>query len=170
MIFSPMGPGGTLLFFGCVCLLVTLGLPLGKLDDVFFYCLFTLPETNIATENPPFRWYLLGKMGIFMDFLWLCWPVSLPEGNISSTMEKPENLQKRLGRGYIPGEYSPEEEHNSSTCGTGSTSLSFWNGPWFQVTCWYVFFRGVILMLHFFPAKKSHLRRNWAGYQLSVES
>ena len=30
------------------------------------------------------------------------------------TLEKPENLQKRLGRGYVPGEYSPEEEHNSS--------------------------------------------------------
>ena len=36
---------------------------------------FTLPETNIAMENPPFWWYHLpGKMGIFMGY------VSLPEG------------------------------------------------------------------------------------------
>ena len=26
----------------------------------------TLPETNIALENPPFWWYLPGKVGIFM--------------------------------------------------------------------------------------------------------
>jgi len=26
----------------------------------------TLPETNIAMENPPFVWYLPRKMGIFM--------------------------------------------------------------------------------------------------------
>ena len=29
----------------------------------------TLPETNIAMENPPFWWYLLGKMGIFMGYV-----------------------------------------------------------------------------------------------------
>ena len=34
----------------------------------------TLPETNIAHENPPFWWYLPGYMGIFMGY------VSLPEG------------------------------------------------------------------------------------------
>ena len=36
----------------------------------------TLPETNIAMENPPFWWYLPGKMGIFMGY------VSFREGNI----------------------------------------------------------------------------------------
>ena len=29
----------------------------------------TLPETNIAMENPPFWWYLPGKMGIFIGEL-----------------------------------------------------------------------------------------------------
>ena len=29
----------------------------------------TLPETNIAMENPPFWWYLPGKMGIFMGYV-----------------------------------------------------------------------------------------------------
>ena len=29
----------------------------------------TLPETNIAMENPPFGWYLPGKMGIFMGYV-----------------------------------------------------------------------------------------------------
>ena len=37
--------------------------------------LFTLPETNIAHENPPFWWYLPGKIGIFMGY------VSLQEGS-----------------------------------------------------------------------------------------
>ena len=36
---------------------------------------YTLPETNIAHENPPFWWYLPGKMGIFHGY------ASLPEGN-----------------------------------------------------------------------------------------
>ena len=31
--------------------------------------LYTLPETNIAMENPPFWWYLPGKMGIFMGYV-----------------------------------------------------------------------------------------------------
>ena len=31
--------------------------------------LITLPETNIAMENPPFWWYLPGKMGIFMGYV-----------------------------------------------------------------------------------------------------
>ena len=39
---------------------------------------FTLPETNIAMENPHFWWYLPGKMGIFMGY------VSFREGNILS--------------------------------------------------------------------------------------
>ena len=30
---------------------------------------YTLPETNIAMENPPFWWYLPGKMGIFMGYV-----------------------------------------------------------------------------------------------------
>jgi len=29
----------------------------------------TLPETNIAMENPPFGWYLPGKMVIFMGYV-----------------------------------------------------------------------------------------------------
>ena len=29
----------------------------------------TLPETNIAMENPPFWWYFSGKMGIFMGYV-----------------------------------------------------------------------------------------------------
>ena len=29
----------------------------------------TLPETNIAMENPPFGWYLPGKMGVFMGYV-----------------------------------------------------------------------------------------------------
>ena len=29
----------------------------------------TLPETNIAMENPPFLWYLPGKDGIFMGYV-----------------------------------------------------------------------------------------------------
>jgi len=28
----------------------------------------TIPETNIGMENPPFWWYLPGKMGIFMGY------------------------------------------------------------------------------------------------------
>ena len=36
----------------------------------------TLPETNIAMENPPFWWYLPGKMGIFMGY------VSFREGSM----------------------------------------------------------------------------------------
>ena len=35
----------------------------------------TLPETNIALENPPFWWYLPGNLGIFYGH------VSLTEGN-----------------------------------------------------------------------------------------
>ena len=38
----------------------------------------TLPETNIAHENPPFWWYLPGNMGIFMGY------VSFREGNSGS--------------------------------------------------------------------------------------
>ncbi len=38
----------------------------------------TLPETNIAMENPPFWWYLPGKMGIFMGY------VSFREGTLAS--------------------------------------------------------------------------------------
>ena len=30
---------------------------------------YTLPETNIAMENPPFWWYLPGKIGIFMGYV-----------------------------------------------------------------------------------------------------
>ena len=80
-------------------------------------------------------------------------------------MEKPENLQKRLGRGYVLGEYSPEEEHNSSNMmGLEAQAFPFEVVPDFR---WHVdmfFSGGVILMLHFFPAKTSHLRRNWAPY------
>ena len=38
----------------------------------------TLPETNIAVENPPFRWYLPGNMGIFRGY------VSFTEGNATN--------------------------------------------------------------------------------------
>ncbi len=41
----------------------------------------TLPETNIAMENPPFWWYLPGKMVIFMGY------VSLPEGKRQKAQE-----------------------------------------------------------------------------------
>ena len=34
-----------------------------------FFFGFTLPKTNIAMENPPFRWYLQGNMGIFMGYV-----------------------------------------------------------------------------------------------------
>ena len=37
--------------------------------DRQFISLFTLPETNIAMENPPFWWYLPGKMGVFMGYV-----------------------------------------------------------------------------------------------------
>ena len=40
----------------------------------YVYCIYTLPETNIAMENSPFWWYLPGKMVIFHGY------VSLPEG------------------------------------------------------------------------------------------
>ena len=33
------------------------------------FFLVTLPETNIAMENPPFWWYLPGKMGIVMGYV-----------------------------------------------------------------------------------------------------
>ena len=33
------------------------------------YWRFTLPETNIAHKNPPFWWYLPGKMGILMGYV-----------------------------------------------------------------------------------------------------
>ena len=36
----------------------------------------TLPETNIAMENPQFWWYLPGKIVIFMGY------VSFREGNL----------------------------------------------------------------------------------------
>ncbi len=35
----------------------------------------TLLQANMAVENPPFWWYLLGKMGIFVGY------VSFREGN-----------------------------------------------------------------------------------------
>ncbi len=41
--------------------------PPQKLTTNLVYC--TLPETNIAMENPPFWWYLPGKMGIFMGYV-----------------------------------------------------------------------------------------------------
>ena len=31
--------------------------------------MYTLPETNIAMENPPCSWYLAGKMVIFMGYV-----------------------------------------------------------------------------------------------------
>ena len=34
-----------------------------------WWAVYTLPETNIAMENPPFRWYLPGYMGIFMGYV-----------------------------------------------------------------------------------------------------
>ena len=42
---------------------------------------FSLPETNIAMENPPFWWYLPGKMGIFMGY------VRFREGNEKSFVD-----------------------------------------------------------------------------------
>ena len=38
----------------------------------------TLPETNIAIENPPFWWYLPGNIVIFHGY------VSLQEGNLQT--------------------------------------------------------------------------------------
>ena len=46
---------------------------------------YTLPETNIAMENPPFWWYLPGKMGIFMGY------VSFREGNLYFSCWNPCN-------------------------------------------------------------------------------
>ena len=40
----------------------------------------TLPETNIALENPPFWWYLPGNLGIFYGY------VSLTEGSLKPTI------------------------------------------------------------------------------------
>ena len=45
------------------------------MDFCCFFLLFTLPETNIAMENPPFGWYLPRNMGIFHGY------VSLQEGS-----------------------------------------------------------------------------------------
>ena len=41
---------------------------------------FTLPETNIALENPPFSWYLPVNLGIFYGY------VSLTEGTKSHVL------------------------------------------------------------------------------------
>ena len=40
--------------------------------SLFWKCkvsVYTLPETNIAIENPPFWWYLQGNMGIFTGYV-----------------------------------------------------------------------------------------------------
>ena len=39
-------------------------------------CAYTPGSTNIAMENPPFWWYLSGKMGIFHAY------VTLPKGSL----------------------------------------------------------------------------------------
>ena len=36
-------------------------------DNIIFR--YTLPETNIAMENPPFWWYLPGNIVIFMGYV-----------------------------------------------------------------------------------------------------
>ena len=68
----------------------------------------TLPETNIAMENPPFWWYLLGKMGIFMGY------VSFREGNVTVMswewwkfqLVKPHSQVHRMGRTvYLLGQW-----------------------------------------------------------------
>ena len=51
--------------------------------------LTTLQETNIAMGNPPFWWYLPGKMGIFMGYV-----VSFREGK-GKPKEPPGNLVKK---------------------------------------------------------------------------
>ena len=48
----------------------------------------TLPETNIAMENPPVWWYLPGKMEIFMGY------VSFREGKLKSTVTCLENFTR----------------------------------------------------------------------------
>ena len=49
----------------------------------------TLPETNIAMENPPFWWYLPGKMGIFMGY------VSFREGMENSwKFQSPSEIER----------------------------------------------------------------------------
>ncbi len=53
----------------------------------------TLLQTNIAMENPPFWWYLLGKMGIFMGY------VSFREGSLYR-----KTIQWIVFR--LPGKYS----------------------------------------------------------------
>ena len=71
----------------CTCLLQNLLSMKNSSKILFGWCflmsslvleklrILTLPETNIAIENPPFWWYLQGNMGIFMGY------VSFREGN-----------------------------------------------------------------------------------------
>ena len=89
--------------------------------------LSTLPETNIAMENPPFWWYLPGKMGIFMGY------VSLREGNQPNSQPNQQlflensiiNHSNFLSNDYPPGnektwdppngKFQPEN-HQLQTC------------------------------------------------------
>ena len=55
---------------------------------------YTIPETNIAMENPPFWWYLPGNSGIFYGY------VSLTEGNNNSISWWCPNVFSRYPRWY----------------------------------------------------------------------
>ena len=62
---------------GIYIYIYTLGIIFWKKMMVFLFVSFggiqilrgTLPEANITMENPPFWWYLPGKMGIFMGYV-----------------------------------------------------------------------------------------------------
>ena len=50
--------------------------------------MFTLPDTNIAHKNPPFWWYLPGKIGIFMGYVSFREGISIFSGRSSKSPNK----------------------------------------------------------------------------------
>ena len=96
-VWTPSGPWGSWLI-----------LRVYKVIWLIFRIQGTLPETNVAHENPPFWWYLPGKMGIFMGY------VSFREGNYSgfyTSQLLPDfgtwaqrHLEIRIRRAVFPGE------------------------------------------------------------------
>ena len=65
----------------------------------------TLPGTNIALQNPPFWWYLPGKIGIFYGY------VSLLDGTpLKINMRELENLRESPAK-CLKKRYTTENEN-----------------------------------------------------------
>ena len=79
----------------------------------------TLPETNIAHENPPFWWYLSGKMGIFMGYV--------------SSREGYQNYHLLWGSTWIPPPQRSSYSHCYKGLGWDSPTKNVWKswkGDW----------------------------------------